>query len=59
MIKRIVQTGGKSIGVRFTVDERIVYGLKEGDVLDFTIFKVDVRRNENVRKKKTTTKRGK
>lgn len=34
MKKEVTKTGGESLGLRFTVAERSIYGIEEGDILD-------------------------
>ena len=46
MRKKIIAVGGKSLGIRFNVNELEAYGLKEGDFLDISdAFKVEVKQD--------------
>jgi len=41
MRKVVVKTGGDSIGVRFNTQERKVYGIEEGDVVDLSDMTIE------------------
>lgn len=34
MKKEVIKVGGESLGVRFTIPERSIYGISEGDIVD-------------------------
>lgn len=34
MKKQVTNVGGETLGIRFTLPERAIYGIEEGDVLD-------------------------
>lgn len=41
MRKVVVKTGGDSIGVRFNTQERKVYGIEEGDVVNLSNMTIE------------------
>jgi hypothetical protein len=48
MKKVIVKTGGDSIGIRFNKQERKIYGINEGDVMDLSDMTLHKLANENL-----------
>lgn len=58
MKKEIQIIGGETLGVRFTIRERRIYDIEEGDVVDLTDMVVIKKKNQSRASKhrKTTTK---
>lgn len=56
MIKKIINVGGESLGIRFTKQEREIYGIVEGDTIDLGDMliqeSIKQRRTKNVRENK-------
>lgn len=48
MRKVVVKTGGDSIGVRFNTQERKVYGIEEGDIMDLSDMTLHKQADENL-----------
>ena len=48
MKKVIVKTGGDSIGVRFNTQERKIYGINVGDVMDISDMTLHKQADEDI-----------
>jgi len=48
MKKVIVKTGGDSIGVRFNTQERKIYGINVGDVMDLSDMTLHKQADEDI-----------